>query len=39
MVDEANRLSDEAKKWTSISFWVGIAVALIYFIIGFASAF
>ncbi len=32
-IDEANRASQEAYKWTKIAFWIGIAVAVIYLII------
>ena len=28
--DEAFRLSQEAKKWTMIGFWIGLGVALLY---------
>jgi hypothetical protein len=37
-IEEAIKCSEEAKKWTMISFWIGIAVGVIYFFIGFASA-
>ncbi len=29
-VEEAERASRDAKKWTVISFWVGLAVAILY---------
>lgn len=32
-IEGANRSSADAKKWTRISFWSGIAVGLIYFIV------
>jgi hypothetical protein len=32
-IEGAKRASEEAKKWTSISFWIGIAVLVIYFLI------
>ncbi|MGB4205819.1 MAG: CD225/dispanin family protein [Bacteroidales bacterium] len=38
----ANRAAAEAKKWTTISFWIGIAAGLIYlitFLAGFDSVF
>ena len=30
--DEADRLSREAKKWTLVSFWVGLAGIVLYFL-------
>jgi hypothetical protein len=36
-IDEAIRCSEEAKKWTMISFWIGIAVGVFYFVITFAT--
>jgi hypothetical protein len=41
-IEGANRASAEAKKWTMVSFFIGIAIAIIYFILviaGVASAF
>jgi hypothetical protein len=41
-IDGANRYSEEAKKWTAISFWIGISVGVIYLIAmiaGVASGF
>lgn len=35
-VDGAIRASDEAKKWTMISFWIGVGVTVLY-IIAFAA--
>jgi hypothetical protein len=37
-IEGANRASAHAKKWTMISFWIGIAVGVIYFIIIMAGA-
>lgn len=37
-IDGANRSSEEAKKWTIWSFWIGIAVVAIYSIILIAGA-
>jgi hypothetical protein len=36
-IDAANRYSAEAKKWTIVSFWVGLASIVIYFIILFTG--
>jgi hypothetical protein len=42
-IDGANRSSREAKKWTTISFWISLAIGVIYLLIaliaGFASGF
>jgi hypothetical protein len=35
---EADRLSKEAKKWTMVSFWVGLSVAAIYLIFMIVAA-
>jgi hypothetical protein len=37
-IEGANRSSADAKKWTTISFWIGIAVGVIYLIIVIAGA-
>jgi len=37
-IEGANRASADAKKWTMISFWIGIAVGVLYFIIIMAGA-
>lgn len=37
-IDGANRASADAKKWTMISFWIGIVVGVIYFIAIIAGA-
>ena len=37
-IDGANRSSEEAKKWTTVSFWIGLAVGVIYLIVVFAGA-
>ncbi|MGM0407592.1 MAG: CD225/dispanin family protein [Bacteroidota bacterium] len=37
-IEGAKRSSADAKKWTTISFWIGIAVGIIYLIIGIAGA-
>lgn len=33
----SNRSSEEAKKWTTIGFWIGIAVGIIYIIVVIAG--
>jgi hypothetical protein len=38
-IDGANKASADAKKWTTIGFWGGIAVAVIYIIIGLIIGF
>lgn len=41
-IEGANRSSADAKKWTTISFWIGLAVGVIYLIVviaGGASGF
>ena len=41
-IDGANRSSEEAKKWTTFSFWIGLVVGVIYLIVvitGSASGF
>lgn len=35
----ANRASEEAKKWTTVSFILGIVVGVIYFFAMFVGAF
>lgn len=35
----ARSASDEAKKWTMISFWIGLAVAIIYILVIAVGAF
>jgi len=37
-IEGANRSSADAKKWTTISFWIGIAVGVIYLIVVIAGA-
>ena len=37
-IDGANRSSEEAKKWTTVSFWIGLAVGVIYLIVVIAGA-
>lgn len=37
-IEGANRASADAKKWTTISFWIGIAVGVIYLILVIAGA-
>lgn len=37
-IEGANRSSADAKKWTTISFWIGIAVGVIYLIVVIAVA-
>lgn len=37
-IDGANRSSEEAKKWTTISFWIGLAVGVFYLIVVIAGA-
>lgn len=37
-IDGANKASAEAKKWTSVSFWVGLAIGIIYLIALIAGA-
>jgi hypothetical protein len=37
-IDGANRSSAEAKKWTTVSFWIGLAVGVIYLIVVIAGA-
>lgn len=37
-IDGANRSSEEAKKWTTVSFWIGLAVVVIYLIVVIAGA-
>lgn len=37
-IEGANRSSTDAKKWTTISFWIGITVGVIYLIVVVASA-
>lgn len=37
-IDGANRSSEEAKKWTTVSFWIGLAFVVIYFIVVMAGA-
>lgn len=34
----ANRASEEAKKWTTVSFWIGLAIVVIYLIVVIAAA-
>lgn len=36
-IEGANRSSADAKKWTTISFWIGIAVGVIYLIVVIAG--
>ncbi len=40
---DAEKCSQDAKKWTVLSFWIGLSIGIIYmiimFIAGFASAF
>lgn len=38
-IDGANKSAADAKKWTTIGFWGGIAVAVIYIIIGLIIGF
>lgn len=38
-IEGANRASAEAKKWTMISFWIGIAVGVIYLIAAVFTGF
>jgi hypothetical protein len=38
-IDGANKASADAKKWTTIGFWGGIAVVVIYIIIGLIIGF
>lgn len=37
-IEGANRSSADAKKWTTISFWIGLAVGLIYLIVAIVGA-
>ena len=37
-IEGANRSSADAKKWTTISFWIGITVGVIYLIVVIAGA-
>lgn len=37
-IEGANRYSADAKKWTTISFWIGLAVGVIYLIAVIAGA-
>jgi len=37
-IEGANRSSEEAKKWTTVSFWIGLAVGVIYLIVVIAGA-
>ncbi len=37
-IDGANRASEEAKKWTTVSFLIGLAVGVIYLIVVIAGA-
>jgi len=37
-IEGANRASADAKKWTTISFWIGIAVGVIYLIVAIAAS-
>lgn len=32
-IDEANRYSENAKQWTTISFWLGLVIGVIYIIV------
>lgn len=38
-IDTANRYSADAKKWTLIGFWVGLAGGLLYLILVIAGVF
>lgn len=37
-IEGANRSSADAKKWSTISFWIGIAVGVIYLTVVIAGA-
>jgi len=37
-INGANRSSEDAKKWTTVSFWIGVAVGVIYLIVVMAGA-
>ena len=36
-IEEANKLSEQAKKWTTLSFWAAIVLGVIYFFIVVAA--